>query len=187
VKRGEGELDSGQYDEPGYVFAAQAAAAVYRRALFDSVGLLDEDYFSYMEDTDLHFRGQLAGFRAWYTPAAVAYHIGNATSARDPDYATYVSRYLITRNRLIFTIKNVPTRRLVKHGPRMALYELRIVAGAVRGGWLRWLLRAWRDALRALPRTLRKRREVLRGQTVPLSYLDSIVTSDLPRPGRRPR
>src|SRR5262249_50839389 len=56
-ERGYGEIDRGQYDEPGEVFSVCGAVALYRRAAIDSVTLdgefFDEDFFAFWEDLDV--------------------------------------------------------------------------------------------------------------------------------------
>ncbi len=44
-KRGNGEMDSGQYDKGQSIFGACAGAAFYRRSLFEKIGYFDEDFF----------------------------------------------------------------------------------------------------------------------------------------------
>src|SRR5215212_6232220 len=102
---GHGERDRGQFDEPSYVFSACAAAALYRRAMLDGVGLFDEDFVSYCEDGDLNFRAQLAGYRCLYVPDVVVYHMGSAsTGGKRSATATRFG----TRNSLSLLVKNLP-------------------------------------------------------------------------------
>ena len=114
TKRGQGERDTGQYDAPGYVFSPNASAIVYRRSMLDRIGTFDADFFAYIEDSDLHLRAQLAGFKAWYDPGAVGYHMGGKTSGRLP------KRFLFTwhRNRVWLVLKNFPVSRILRHLPR---------------------------------------------------------------------
>jgi GT2 family glycosyltransferase len=65
----------GQEEEPIEVFGPCAGAALYRRAVLEEIGLLDEDFFAYLEDVDLAWRARPAGWRALYVPAARVYHI----------------------------------------------------------------------------------------------------------------
>jgi GT2 family glycosyltransferase len=76
----EGERDS----HPGAaalvpVFGPCAGAALYRRAMLDEIGLFDEDFFAYMEDVDLAWRAQWAGWGCVYVPQAIVYHVHSAT------------------------------------------------------------------------------------------------------------
>ncbi|MDA2923358.1 glycosyltransferase family 2 protein [Acidobacteria bacterium AH-259-L09] len=80
-KRGFGEaVDKFSRNEP--VLAASAAAAFYRRRLFDDIGLFDEDFWMYLEDVDFSLRAQLCGHRCLYLSDAIVYHI---EAASDPD------------------------------------------------------------------------------------------------------
>ncbi len=68
------------YGEPAWVFGACAGAAIYRRSLFDDIGLFDEDFFLVFEDVDLDLRAQVAGHRCLYLPDAVVYHKRGAST-----------------------------------------------------------------------------------------------------------
>ena len=73
ANRGFGRVWS-MYAEPQRVLGASAGAAIYRRSLFDDVGLFDEDFFLMHEDTDLNLRCLLAGKRCLYVPGARMRH-----------------------------------------------------------------------------------------------------------------
>ncbi len=81
INIGYGLPDSGQFDQPREVFGAPGAAPLYTRALITALALdgelFDSDLFMYGEDSDLDWRARRAGWRCWYTPAAVAYHRGS--------------------------------------------------------------------------------------------------------------
>jgi GT2 family glycosyltransferase len=178
--RGRGETDRGQYDTPEPVFSACGGAALYRRAALDSVGGFDEDFFAYAEDVDWGFRAQLAGWSCRYVPSAVAYHMGGATSGRVPNLA----RYLFFRNTLSIVAKDWPASALARNAHRLALFFAKSVVASIRGRWFGALARGTRDALRQLPRTLRKRREVQRARRVGLRELNAVVRADYPLESR---
>lgn len=81
LRRGKGERDAGQYDEPRAVFGACGGAALYRRSVIEDVGLLDEALFANYEDVDWSFRAQLAGYECRFVPSAIAYHMEARRSA----------------------------------------------------------------------------------------------------------
>ena len=64
------ERDEGQYDEPAEVFAWCGGGVLLRPAYLDEVGLFDERFFLYYEDTDLSWRGRARGWRYRYVPDA---------------------------------------------------------------------------------------------------------------------
>lgn len=156
-RRGHGELDRGQYDEPGEVMSVCAAAALYRREAFEAVGLLDEDLTPiYLEDADWGMRAALAGYTFRYEPAAVAYHVGGATTKKRGDFEVYQ----LQRNSFALVAKNVPRERLLADGSRFLVRQLKMLAASPREGTTRVRLRAWWAAARMLPRFVRKRRDV---------------------------
>jgi hypothetical protein len=79
--RGRGQIDGGDFNLPARVFGPCAAAALYRKSLFDEIGLFDENIFAYYEDTDLNLRAALAGRKCLYAPAARVRHRYSASSS----------------------------------------------------------------------------------------------------------
>jgi GT2 family glycosyltransferase len=72
---GRGRLEKGdRYDEEVEVFFASDCACLYRKEMLDDIGLYDEDFFAYAEDTDLGWRARLAGWKAYYVPEAIVYY-----------------------------------------------------------------------------------------------------------------
>jgi GT2 family glycosyltransferase len=171
-RRGYGELDRGQYDEPRAIFGACAAAAVYRRSALDTVGLFDEDFGAFFEDVDWSLRAQLAGFDCRYVPSAVVYHMGSATlGAGLTDY----TRYQLWRNTVWMLVKGMPASVALRHAHQLLAGQLINLAVALRDRKLHIWLRAWRDALRGLPRMLRRRRRIQRGRRVSARMIEARI------------
>jgi GT2 family glycosyltransferase len=174
-RRGHGERDRGQYDEPTAIFGACGGAAIYRRAALRDVGPFDEDFFAFYEDVDWNLRAQLAGFSCRYAPTAVVYHMGSATIGRG---LTDFTRYHMFRNALWIIAKDLPAGALLRHGHQLALSQLIFLRMAIRDRKLGIWYRVWRDALIGLPRMLRKRREVQRRRRIDLRRLDALVGAE---------
>lgn len=172
IRRGYRQRDTGQYDAPEEVFSACASAALYRRSALDGIGLFDEDLFAYLEDVDWGFRARLAGYGCRYVPSSRAYHMAGATTDRVDGLGTYLSR----RNVIALVLKNYPARSLLRHLPDLTLEQLLGLVLSVHQGVARAQLRAWLDALRQLPTTLRKRRDVQRARVIGHAQLDTMVT-----------
>jgi GT2 family glycosyltransferase len=156
--RGVWSVDDGQWDEEEWIFAPCAGAALYRRDLFDKVGLFDERFGSYLEDIDLAWRAQLAGFRCRYAPRAVVYHRVSATGGG----AT--ASYYNGRNWLYVLIKNVPGSILRRYWMSILREQAHVTLSAMkawRGEAARARLRGQLAGLVALPRLLRWRRDNL--------------------------
>lgn len=76
---GQDRLDSPLWDQPCRIFSAPFTAALFRRGLFDRVGLVSEDFESYLEDVDFGLRCAGGSMEGAYVPEAVARHWGSAT------------------------------------------------------------------------------------------------------------
>lgn len=160
---GHGERDRGQFDVPGHVFGACAAAALYRKSLFDEVGLFDEDFVSYCEDGDLSFRAQLAGYRCFYVPDAVVYHMGSAsTGGKRSETATRLG----TRNSLSLLVKDLPLSAVPHILPFFAVGQLARLATAATTGSLGAHLEGLAGAWRHLPLMLGKRASIQKRKRV---------------------
>lgn len=73
------ERDEGQYDDRRDIFWASGAAMCCRSEVFHSIGGFDDDFFAHMEEIDLQWRMQLAGWRIMVEPRAKVYHLGGGT------------------------------------------------------------------------------------------------------------
>jgi GT2 family glycosyltransferase len=81
------EKDCGQYDTPREVDYVSGCALMARSEVIEKIGLLDESYKMYFEDTDFCMRARRAGFGCYYVPQARMWHkispsTGGQTSPR---------------------------------------------------------------------------------------------------------
>jgi len=97
--------------------------------------------------------------------------MGSATAGVASDF----SRYQVWRNAIWLVAKNYPLSSLVRHAPQLALYQVLVLAAALKERKGRVLLRAWRDALRQLPDVLRERRRVQRSRRIAARELEAVV------------
>ena len=94
-----------QYRAPdvlaGPVDAVNGAFMLMRRSALDAVGLFDEAFWMYMEDLDLCYRLQEAGWTTWYEPSVVISHVkgGSSGPVRSPrlNYAFHYGMYRFYR------------------------------------------------------------------------------------------
>lgn len=73
------ERDAGQYDTRRDIFWASGAAMCCRSSVFHDIGGFDDDFFAHMEEIDLQWRMQLAGWRIVVEPKSKVYHLGGGT------------------------------------------------------------------------------------------------------------
>lgn len=109
AKRGHGR-SAAEFEEVSEIFSPCAGAALYRKSFLDELGGFDEHFFAYLEDVDLGLRGRLRGYRHFFVPSAEVLHQGHGSGL---PHARYVR--LMTRNRIVLLLKNLPLRLLVRH------------------------------------------------------------------------
>jgi len=104
-QRGHGD-DPARYTKEHDALFPSGSAAMYRRTMLEEIGLFDESYFLYCEDTDLGLRARWAGWECAYVPGAVVQHQYSRSAGR----ASPLKAYLVERNRILTVFKNFPLR-----------------------------------------------------------------------------
>lgn len=74
-----------EYERPHPVEHLLGACLLVRRAAADEVGLMDESFYMYFEETDLCYRTRAAGWENWYTPSTTVVHQGAHSTSREPE------------------------------------------------------------------------------------------------------
>lgn len=73
-------LGGADTSRPGPVDAVSGCCFLMRRELLERVGLLDEAFFMYAEETDLCWRARQAGYEVHYAPVGEIVHLGGGSS-----------------------------------------------------------------------------------------------------------
>jgi GT2 family glycosyltransferase len=168
--RGQFELEQGQYERVEEIFFPPGCGGMYQKAVFEEIGLFDEDFFAYADDAEIGIRARLAGWRCVLVPKAVLYHKNSGSTGQ---YSPFKAFY-VERNRFWITLKYFPLPLLFVSifftAYRFALqaYGALVHRGAAgkftkNYSLLRLmgiLLRAYGSGFRYLPRMWKKRKEL---------------------------
>lgn len=158
------------------VFAPCAAAALYRRSVFEKVGGFDEDFFCYVEDVDLGFRLRLAGSRCLYVPHSVAHHVGSGTTGgQHSDFSVYHGH----RNLVWMFVKDMPGLLFWLFLPLHVMLNLVSIFWFALRGQGGVILRAKRDALLGLPKMWRKRQQIQKARLASISDIWRVLDKRL--------
>ncbi len=171
--RGAWDKDSGQFDRGEFVFSACGGSAVYRTSMLREIGKLDDDFFFLLEDVDLAWRAQLAGYKVWYEPRAVVYHHLSATGGG------VTASYHAGRNGIWLIVKNMPSSLLRKYARLILARQLASLweaARAWRGREARARLRGWLAGALRIRGALAKRKRIQAAKRVSDDYIDSMLT-----------
>lgn len=170
------EEDRGQYDDERDVFWVSGAAFCCRAGVFRALGGFDGDFFAHMEEIDLCWRMQLAGYRVRVVPQSTVYHLGGGTLQTDSPTKVFYNH----RNNLAMLYKcSSSGQRLLVAVMRPALDLLAALSYLVQGRTdnFRAVFRAWRDFFRWHPALAEKRRTIRAARKAPVRhvYFGSIV------------
>lgn len=102
------EKDRGQYDDVREIFWASGACMAVRASAFEQCDGFDELFFTHMEEIDLCWRMQNAGFNIYCVPESTVWHVGGGTL----NYGSPQKIYYNFRNSLLMLAKNLPSRRI---------------------------------------------------------------------------
>ena len=115
--RGKGK-EAAKYEIPTEVFSACGGAVIYRKSVFEEIGLFDEAHFAYLEDLDIGYRARIHGYHNYYEPSAKVLHFGSAsTGSRYNERKTILS----SANNVYVIGKNMPILQLLWNLPFLLL------------------------------------------------------------------
>jgi GT2 family glycosyltransferase len=158
------EDDVGQHKQREIELAC-AGSMLIKTTVFEEVGLFDEDYFIYHEDTDLSWRIRLAGYKILFVPGSVVYHKYSASFENKEKY------YLLERNRQLTLLKNYSLKSLILISPAIIFSEIAVLYYSLVSGWILKKLNSYIWNLRQVRSTLRKRKEIKRIRKIPDSKI----------------
>jgi GT2 family glycosyltransferase len=126
-----------KHAERRQVMTGSGCCFVLRRSLWEDLGGFAEEYFAYLEDTEISLRIWQRGLTVEYVPDAVVLH--------HYEFSRNVNKfYLLERNRAILLLTAYQLRSLLLLAPMLALTEVLMLGAAIAGGWGGAKLRGWR-------------------------------------------
>lgn len=162
--------------ESGFVFGATGGATLYRTAVFEEIGLFDEDFFAYNEDVDIDWRMQLAGHKIWYEKSAIVLHKHSATSSKIPGFTINQ----VFKNLPQVFWKNVPFPMIIPMFIKFCLVYFAFMIYQIPKGGFIYALKGFGQGLLLWPSALKKRRLIQKKKVVSNRYIRSILYHGLP-------
>lgn len=115
--------DKGQFDKNELITYAPTCFMLINKTVFDDIGMMDENYFVYYDDTDFVYRATKNGKKLWYFSNVVVRHKeGTSTGVLSDfsvkyqnrnlvyfamkNYSSFYGSYVIIYNLLQFIVKN---------------------------------------------------------------------------------
>ena len=173
--------DATRHDPPAEVFGFSGAAAILRVAALREVGLFDERFFMYYEDTDLSWRLRLAGHRVMHCPGAVVHHEHAASSSEGSAFF----RFHDLRNRTATLVKDASVRLVLRCVAREVLTTASLGLRRRRWDLVGTRLRAGASLVTMLPHLLRERRRIGRSCRTTRGEVERLLVPATPGLGYR--
>jgi GT2 family glycosyltransferase len=143
--------------------------------MLSDIGFFDEDFFLLYEDVDLSFRAQLKGYKCLYVPEAVVYHKASSSIVYDSPISVYYSH----RNLEWVYIKNMPGPLIVKTIFPHVIYDIAAFFYFLICGRGKDFIRAKKDAVKGLKKTLEKRQQIQANRRVDDRYIWNLLSKEL--------
>lgn len=101
---GEGDDDGPIYNQERYFDYAPTCFMLIDNKVFKKIGLMDEKYFVYYDDTDFMYRAYQNGYKVKLLPQLHVYHkVSTSTGGKTSPFTVFYG----TRNRIYFIRKNL--------------------------------------------------------------------------------
>ena len=142
--------------EDAVVMSPCAAAAIYHRDIYVSLGGMAEDFFCYYEDVDLGLRFRLLGHKTIQLAGAKVRHVGSTTAGKNSKFI----KYYVSRNRIWTFIRCVPGLLFVACMPLLILGIVTRLCFSIFAGDTFTKLKASYDAFRRLVRIWNDRKVI---------------------------
>jgi GT2 family glycosyltransferase len=179
--RGYGEKKKTQYEKFEEIFGANGTVSLFSRSALEKTRIgrgefFDNSFFAYYEDTDLAWRMRLSGFRSYFCPQAVVFHLHSATAGK----FSLFKAYYLHRNYFFTVFKNYPFDIMIGVLLRRFLSYIQLVfnifeKGKKEAGYAKEygkgkvalaIIKAWASVIVSLPEIWRKRRMVRKQRKV---------------------
>jgi GT2 family glycosyltransferase len=146
VHIGEGEVDSGQFDQDCVIDYSPTCCMLIATSVFARVGMMDAKYFVYLDDTDFCLRLKRAGVPLWYLHSTHLYHkVGSLTGGESSPFAARMG----ARNKVYFLRKHLGAARFAWYLSAFFFYLfVRRIAGKDSSAIFRIKLKAFAEGLR---------------------------------------
>ena len=165
-ERGLYEVDRGHFENLQEIGTWCGAAVLLRASHLEDIGLFEESFFLYYEDTDLAVRGRGRGWRFVVEPSSVVRHIHSASTVE----GSAIAAHFIERNRLMLVVRHGSASEVFREFVRYPLITASYARAACKEALIRrqapdfskviGRLHSYVSALQLVPSSLSSRRRI---------------------------
>ena len=154
------DVDIKKFNTSMPFFTNKGASVMIPRKVIDELGLFDDDFWCYYEETDFCHKVWLAGYECWYYPKAVVHHAGGGTAIQ---FDNSLIQFHNFKNKLLSILKNFSGSSLVTIIPTYVVLNIGISFIWLGQGKTKHFAALYRSIwwnIQHLSQTLEKRKKV---------------------------
>lgn len=122
-------LPASEHRKTRAVGQVTGACMMVRKDVILEAGMLDEDFFMFLEETEWCFRIRRTGWLIYHLPEAQIIHVGSALVRRDREQYFNLTIYHNERGKLLF---------VRKHACRLSFVPYKLIVACMMGGGWAW-------------------------------------------------
>lgn len=102
--------DAEKYNRSFRIFSTKGASMMIKRDVIEKIGLFNDYFWNYYEETDFCHRAWISGFECWYSPEATCYHANGGTSLT---FKNDFIQFHNFKNKLTSFVTNFEVKKLI--------------------------------------------------------------------------
>jgi hypothetical protein len=132
---------------------ASGASLLIKKEAYEMTSGFDDDFFAYLEDQDLGWRGKLLGYTSVLSARSLLWHKYDFQKKHLNNFKFF----LLERNRFTFILKNFEIKTLLLILPACIIMETGVLLDSIMKGYFKAKLRGYFETAHNLRKTLHKR------------------------------
>lgn len=153
------------------IFSPSGAASLFSVLALNKVGFWDEHFIAYLDDVDIGFRARLLGYKSYYEPRAVAYHMVSRSYSKN----TVLMGALVLRNNTAVIIKDMPLYLILRFFPWLIIGHMKIIKFILTIGGLKALIKGYIMLIKMIPYLLQSRSDVKEKNVITVKALKRAI------------
>jgi GT2 family glycosyltransferase len=170
-KRWHGLPDNKLNIENKEIFSPSGAASFFSKSALSKIGLWDEKFIAYLDDVDIGFRARLLGYKNYYEPNAVAYHMVSRSYGKN----TVFMGSLVLRNNIAVIIKNMPSILILNFLPWLVVGHLKTAKYIFSIGGFKAIIQGYVMFIKMVPHLMRTRSYIKRKTIITARGLKKVI------------
>lgn len=172
-------IEDKDLNSPEEIFYCSGACIFTSRDVIKKIGKLDSNFYTYYEDVNWGWRGQLIGIRSYVVPTSIIYHKWGGSYSST---LTGKKLYFLERGRVSSVLRNFSSKTISVLLPSLILIDIALMAYTLKRGLLKYKILAMRDVLKNLKMIINERQMLQSQRTVDDANFFHLISKEINHP-----